>query len=70
MTSAPKAQALSDWARLEAWTRNWNSSPEEGQEIVLAEPPSPTRKGARSLPEQWPVFERPPDVEEEPEQED
>ncbi len=70
MTSAQKAQALAYWDSLEAWTRNWNSLPKEGQDLVLAEPPLPTRKDARSLPGRWPVFERPPDVEEEPEQED
>ena len=70
MTSAPKAPELSYWDRLEAWTRNWNSLPEEGQDLVLAEPPLPTRKGARLSPEPWPVLEGPPDVEEEPEQED
>jgi hypothetical protein len=41
MTSAQKAPALSYWDRLEIWTRNWNSLPKEGQELVLAVPPSP-----------------------------
>ena len=70
MTSAPKAQALSYWDRLEFWTRNWNSLPKEGQDLVLAEPPLPTRKGARLSLKPWPVLEGPPDAEEEPEQED
>ncbi len=56
MTSAQKAQAAAYWDSLEAWTRNWNS-PSEGQELVLAEPPSPPPKGRASSHEPWPVLE-------------
>ena len=45
------------------------SSNGEGPVVLLIDPlPSPTQKEPPSSQERWPVFERPPDVEEEPEQ--
>ncbi len=46
------------------------SSNGEGPVILLIEPVLPTPKDDPSSQGRWPVFEGPPDVEEEPEQED
>ena len=47
------------------------SSSDEGPVVLLIDPlPSPTPRDEPSSQGRWPVFERPPDVEEEPEQED
>jgi hypothetical protein len=46
------------------------SSNGEGPVILLIDPPSPTPKDEPSSQGRWPVLEGPPDVEEEPEQED
>jgi hypothetical protein len=54
---------------VEGLIRGLISSNGEGSVILLIDPLSPTQKDEPSSLGRWPVFEGPPDVEEEPEQE-